>query len=240
MQKKKKKKNKQRRKIISVSYAFFPPFLVWTLASCNTTVFPRVAVCSSLWIMQQPASLSVSAPPAPVIKRAVPVKLTYEEVRRAAMFSVLDDFASQKQYKRRVQRLKDVGGNVQVIPNPAVDTVEAAPKGSSTRLLREHSSASWSVYFYQWSLFGLTSISSVATAMGFYLTIYHNRMFLPLGPMAAAVTWRLWDLLEAAWEQQRYIDNAARLRDSRKGNPMNLVAKRTASQEEVEPLEEMM
>ncbi|RNF21015.1 uncharacterized protein Tco025E_03554 [Trypanosoma conorhini] len=190
--------------------------------------------------MQQPASLSVSAPPAPVIKRATSVKLTYEEVRRAAMFSVLDDFAFQTQYKRRAQRLKETGGNVLVISNPAGDPVENVSKGSSTRLLREHSSASWGVYFYQWSLFGLTGISSVATAMGFYLTIYHNRMFLPLGPMAAAVTWRLWDLLEAAWEQQRYIDNAARLRDSRQGNPMNLVAKRTATQGEVEPLDDMM
>ncbi|KEG07481.1 hypothetical protein DQ04_09671000 [Trypanosoma grayi] len=192
--------------------------------------------------MQQPSSLNVSAPPAPVIKSAAPVKLTYDEVRRAAVLSVMEDFTRQKQYRHRVEHLKATGGNVQVIHKKAVADANGAAvsKESATRLLKEHSSAAWSVFFYQWSLFGFTGISSVATAMGFYLAIYHNRMFLPLGPIAAAVTWRMWDLLEAAWEQQRYIENAAHLRDARKGNPMHMVAKRVGNKEVAEPLEDVV
>ncbi|ORC86158.1 uncharacterized protein TM35_000301980 [Trypanosoma theileri] len=206
--------------------------------------------------MQQPASLSVAASPAPVIKRAAPVKLTYEEIHRGALFSVFDDFARQMRYKQHVEHLRTTGGDIQVISRNAVSTSSgggggttglaegAISKESTTRLLKEHASASWGIFFYQWSLFGLTGVSSVATAMGFYLTIYHNRMFLPLGPMAAVVTWRMWNLLEEAWEQQRYIDNAAQLRESRKGNPMNLVARRTGAggkeTEVEEPSEDMM
>ncbi|KAH9600163.1 hypothetical protein LSM04_005333 [Trypanosoma melophagium] len=202
--------------------------------------------------MQQPASLSVAASPAPVIKRTAPIKVTYEEVRRGALFSVFDDFARQMRYKQHVEHLRTTGGDIQVISRNAVSTLGgvgggvadgAISKESTTRLLKEHASASWGIFFYQWSLFGLTGVSSVATAMGFYLTIYHNRMFLPLGPMAAVVTWRMWNLLEAAWEQQRYIDNAAQLREGRKGNPMNLVARRTGGGKDAEleePSEDMM
>nr|CCC95033.1 conserved hypothetical protein [Trypanosoma congolense IL3000] len=190
--------------------------------------------------MEQPASLSVNAPPAPMIKRPPAPKLTYEEVRRMARVSVLEDFYRQKEYHRRVERAHIAGTNVHVIPAAAAAMSGAAlSKEGDTRLLKEHTSASWGVHLYQWSLFGLTGVSSVSSAMGFYLTIYHNRMFLPVGPMMAVVAWRFWNALESAWEEQRFIDNAARIRDSRKGNPMNLVVKRAAkgSADSVEPVE---
>ncbi|KAG8348208.1 hypothetical protein ERJ75_001001100 [Trypanosoma vivax] len=190
--------------------------------------------------MEQPASLSVSAPPAPVIRRPNPVKLSYEEVHRVATFSVLEDFAMQSEHRRRSEERRARNGDVHVIPVTGTDTNGILSKGSASRLLKEHSSASWGVHMYQWSLFGLTGISSVASAMGFYLTIYHNRMFLPLGPMSALVAWRLWGALENAWEEQRFIDNAANIRESRKGNPMNLVVKRVGDRNanEVGPKDE--
>ncbi|CBH17377.1 uncharacterized protein TEOVI_000157700 [Trypanosoma equiperdum] len=189
--------------------------------------------------MEQPSQMSVSAPPAPSIKRPAAPKLTYEEVRRAARLSVLEDFTSQRDHRQRVARASALGTDVHVIPAAAGGPLS---KEGSTRLLKEHTSASWSVYLYQWSIFGLTGVSSISTAMGFYLTIYHNRMFLPVGPMMAVVTWRLWSSLESAWEEQRFIDNAASIRESRKGNPMNLVVKRVVvnDEEAEEPAEGMV
>lgn len=180
--------------------------------------------------MFQPSALNLSSSPAPAIKTQ-PVKLTYEEICYAARTNALTDFVRQRKYGQLRKTLKETGEGVQVIP-VAEEAVDSLVKKNHTRLLKEHSSASWGAFFYQTSIFGLTGVSSIGTAMLVYLGIYHNRLFLPVAPIAAVVTWRLWNVVEEAWEQQRYLDNAAHIREERKGNPMNAVVKRRKKEKE--------
>lgn len=171
-----------------------------------------------------PTLLNMSANPAPRL-RATPVTLSYDQIRCAARTSTIVDMARQLGYSQRRRQLRETGADVQIISVPA-DKADLLVKQARSRLLKEHSSASWGAFFYQSSIFGLTGVSSIGTALLFYLGIYHNRMFLPVAPIGVVVTWRLWTVLEVAWGQQRYLDNAAQIREDRRGNPMRAVIKR--------------
>ncbi|EPY39553.1 hypothetical protein AGDE_04375 [Angomonas deanei] len=83
-------------------------------------------------------------------------------------------------------------------------------------------------------------VSLVATSGALYIGITRNRMFLPTVPVGAAVTWRLWTMLEDTWAYQRYVDNAAKIRNERRANPMQSVVKRRVATKEptFEELEE--
>lgn len=175
--------------------------------------------------MQTSAAAIPGPAPAPARSQGKPTKVvTYDELVYHAHRGVLSDFFRTQAYKSCLKGIREKGENVSIIP-VGMDH-EALVKVSATRLLKEHTSSSWSIFFYQWSLFGLTGISSVGAAMGFYITVCHSRMFAPFGPIATVVAWRFWNLLEEAWEQQRYIDYAAQIRDQRQGNPVNSMIKR--------------
>ncbi|KAG5509540.1 hypothetical protein JKF63_06245 [Porcisia hertigi] len=179
--------------------------------------------------MQVPAIANTSASPAPVLNnRPTGRSISYEEIYRAAKCSVLTDFYRQKHYRDLRCRIKDTGEDVQMIPVVSSNdaTSPALVRASTSRLLKEHSSASWSAFFYQAGVYGLTGVSSIFTAVALYLGIYQKRLVLPVVPMGAAATWRLWGVLEDVWNEQRYIDNAARMREERQGNPMNTVVRR--------------
>lgn len=196
--------------------------------------------------MQVPAAANTSASPAPVItNKPSGRQIPYEEIYKAAKCSVLTDFYREKRYLDKRRIIAEKGENVQVIPVAADgDRPAALVRASTSRLLKEHGSASWSAFLYQSGVYGLTGISSIGTTIALYLGIYHNRLFLPVVPMAAAVTWRLWGVLEDVWNEQRYIDNAAKLREERQGNPMNAVVKRRrkldATTDEEEPVTDLM
>lgn len=178
--------------------------------------------------MQVPAAANTSASPAPVISNKPSGRhVSYEEIYKAAKCSVLMDFYREKRYLDKRRSIAEKGEDIQIIPVSAGgDGSHALVRASTSRLLKEHGSASWSAFFYQFGVYGLTGVSSISTTIALYLGIYHNRLFLPIVPMGAAVTWRLWGVLEDVWNEQRYIDNAAKLREERQGNPMNAVVKR--------------
>ncbi|KPA76521.1 putative mitochondrial hypothetical protein [Leptomonas pyrrhocoris] len=178
--------------------------------------------------MQVSAAANTSASPAPVItNRPSGRQISYEEIYKAAKCNVLADFYREKRYLDKRRRIAERKEDVQIIPVTNEGNAAAAlVRASTSRLLKEHSSASWSAFLYQSGVYGLTGVSSIGTAIALYLGIYNNRLFLPIVPMAAAVTWRMWGVLEDVWSEQRYIDNAARLREERQGNPMNAVVKR--------------
>ncbi|KPI90212.1 hypothetical protein ABL78_0730 [Leptomonas seymouri] len=196
--------------------------------------------------MQVPAAASTGASPAPVItNRPSGRQVSYEEIYKAAKCSVLTDFYREKRHRDKLRRIAEAKEDVHIIPVVANgDAASALVRASTSRLLKEHSSASWSVFLYQSSVYGLTGISSIGTTIALYLGIYQNRLLLPIVPMAAAVTWRLWGVLEDVWNEQRYIDNAAKLREERRGNPMKAVVKRRrrldAATDEEEPAADLM
>lgn len=167
---------------------------------------------------------SLSTPPAPAVKNP-PIKLQYEEVCYAAHSNALTDFVRQRKYWQLRRDLKRTGKDVHVMPVPEA-MADSLVRKSGSRMLKEHSSASWGAFFYQTSLFSMIGVCSIGTAMLTYFGIYHNRFVLPFAPLSAAMTWRMWSSIEEAWEQQRYLDNAAQIRSERKGNPMNAIVKR--------------
>ncbi|KAG5484016.1 hypothetical protein LSCM1_05868 [Leishmania martiniquensis] len=179
--------------------------------------------------MQAPGDANMSVSPAPVLNnKPTGRSISYEEIYKAAKCSVLTDFYREKRYRDLRRRIAESGEDVQLIPVASGGDANspALVRASTSRLLKEHSSASWSASFYQSGVYGLTGVSSICTAIALYLGIYRNRLVLPIVPMGAAVTWRLWGVLEDVWNEQRYIDNAARMREERQGNPMNAVVKR--------------
>ncbi|KAK7198639.1 hypothetical protein NESM_000827500 [Novymonas esmeraldas] len=203
--------------------------------------------------MQTPTAAIASAGPAPVLNNKPTGRVvSYEEIYKAAKCGVLADFHREKRYLDRRRRIKESGEDVQLLP-VSFGSVSGGDGGaasgtlvraSTSRLLKEHGSASWSAFFYQSGVFGLTGISSIGTAIALYLGVYQNRLVLPVVPMGAAVTWRLWGVLESIWSEQRYIDNAATLREERQGNPMNAVVRRRRkldrTAEEEAPAAELM
>ncbi|AIN96472.1 hypothetical protein LPMP_130430 [Leishmania panamensis] len=197
--------------------------------------------------MQTPEGTNTSANPAPILNnKSIGRSVSYDEIYRAAKCSVLTDFYREKRYLDRRRRIAESGEDVQVIPVGSGDGAisPALVRPSTSRLLKEHSSASWSVFFYQSGVYGLTGISSICTAVALYLGIYQNRLVLPVVPMGVAVTWRLWGVLENVWNEQRYINNAAKMREERQGNPMHAVVKRRrkldATTKEESPAAELM
>lgn len=183
--------------------------------------------------MQTPAAANTGTSPAPVLNNKPSGRqVSYEEIYRAAKCSVLTDFYREKRYLDRRHRIAERGEDVQVIPvtsgsgTGGAAATTALVRASTSRLLKEHNSASWSAFFYQAGVYGLTGISSIGTAITLYLGIFNNRLVLPVVPIGAAVTWRMWCVLEDVWNEQRYIDNAAKMREERQGNPMNTVVKR--------------
>ncbi|GET86903.1 hypothetical protein, conserved [Leishmania tarentolae] len=197
--------------------------------------------------MQSPAAANTSASPAPVLNnRPTGRTISYEEIYKAAKCSVLTDFYREKRHLELRHVIAERGEDVQLIPvaSGADATSSALVRASTSRLLKEHGSASWSASFYQSGVYGLTGISSIFTAIALYLGIYQNRLVLPVVPMGAAVTWRLWGVLEDVWNEQRYIDNAAKMREERQGNPLNAVVKRRrkldATAKEGSPSAELM
>jgi hypothetical protein len=196
--------------------------------------------------MQVPAAANTSASPAPVItNKPSGRQIPYEEICKAAKCSVLVDFYRESRYSDRRRQIAEKGEDVQIIPVVADGNASSAlVRASTSRLLKEHGSASWSVSLYQSGVYGLMGISSIGTTIALYLGIYQNRLFLPIVPMGAAVAWRLWGVLEDVWNEQRYIDNAATLREERQGNPMNAVVKRrrklAAAAHEEEPTTDLM
>ncbi|AYU77121.1 conserved hypothetical protein [Leishmania infantum JPCM5] len=197
--------------------------------------------------MQTPAAANTSASPAPVLNnKSTGRSISYEEIYKAAKCSVLTDFYREKRYLDLRRRIAERGEDVQLIPvaSGADATSPALVRASTSRLLKEHGSASWSASLYQSGVYGLTGISSICTAIALYLGIYQNRLVLPVVPMGVAATWRLWGVLEDVWNEQRYIDNAAKMRDERQGNPLNAVVKRRrkldATAKEGSPAAELM
>ncbi|KAG5483441.1 hypothetical protein CUR178_07762 [Leishmania enriettii] len=179
--------------------------------------------------MQGPGDANTSASPAPILNnKPTGRSISYEEIYKAAKCSVLTDFYREKRYRDLRRRIADSGENVQLIPVATGGDADSPKlvRASTSRLLKEHGSASWSASFYQSGVHGLTGVSSICTAIALYIGIYQNRLVLPIVPMGAAVTWRLWGVLEDIWNEQRYIDNAAKMREERQGNPMNAVVKR--------------
>lgn len=174
--------------------------------------------------MLSPEVLNLSGSPAPVIhvKR---VAVRYEDVCRSAYQHVLDDFARQQSYKTKLRHIREQHGHVQHI-HVTEEQAEMIMRKSATRFLKDHHSASWGVQLYQTSLYGLTGVSTVGVFALTYLGTCHNRMFLPFVPLTAIMTWRLWGVLENVWEQKRYIDNAAKIREERTVNPTRAIVKR--------------
>ncbi|EPY33786.1 hypothetical protein STCU_01980 [Strigomonas culicis] len=175
---------------------------------------------------------NITSSPAPKIQ-APKVKVEYSDVVHAARCGALWDFARERRYWLRRREIRDKGLDVRVIPVAAEDDQQLV-RATTSRLLKEHDSASWGVFFYQAGIFGLTGLCMVSTAGGLYYGCTRNRVLLPLVPVGAAMTWRMWTVLEEAWAQQRYIDSAARLRQQRRANPMLGVVKRKLKDEAAE------
>lgn len=173
--------------------------------------------------MQAPPSQAVSAAPAPQ-KFSAKVTITYEDVVKTARLSVLDDFRRQQEYRQLRKELKRTGGYMDIVSTEGMEDPTKHTKQSSTRLLKEHNSSAWSLWFFQWSLFGGFAITSVAAAMSAYLGVCHNRMFLTFAPFSATLAYKTWGMLENTWEQQRFAENAAQIRNKRLGNPLASIA----------------
>mmetsp|Transcript_9982 Transcript_9982/g.11350 ORF Transcript_9982/g.11350 Transcript_9982/m.11350 type:complete len:196 (-) Transcript_9982:3-590(-) len=169
--------------------------------------------------MQAPPDQAVSAAPAPQ-RHSAKVKLTYEDVVKTARLSVLDDFRRQQEYRHLRKELKRTGGYMDVVSTEGMEDPTKHTRQSSTRLLKEHNSSAWSLWFFQWSLFGGFAVTSVAAVMSAYLGFCHNRMFLTFSPFSATLAYKTWGMLENTWEQQRYAENAAQIRNKRLGNPL--------------------
>lgn len=187
--------------------------------------------------MQGPAELNLSASPAPVVtNKPSGIQISYDEIYRAAKCNVLKDFGRERDFLSRKRDLLAKGEDIRIMPvaeeGDGGEASTALVRASTSRLLKEHSSASWSAFLYQSGVYGLTGVSTIGTTLALYLGIFHNRLFLPVVPMGIGVTWRLWAALEDIWNQQRYIDNAAKLREERQGNPMNAMVKRRRKVEE--------
>jgi hypothetical protein len=178
--------------------------------------------------MQTPAASFTTPSPSPQIVSDKIRKVTYEEVVAAAKLSVLDDFRRQQQYRAKVHRLRETGEGVSLIRHS--ETEAALTKDATNRLLMEHSSISWSMYFFQWSVFGSFSITSVASVASLYLSVFHNRMFFPFVPLCGVIAYKSWDVLEGVWEQQRFIENANQIRNKRMGNPLTMIKNTTPQQ----------
>lgn len=169
---------------------------------------------------------SLLTSPAPTIK-AGKVVLRLEDIQYTACTSALLDFQRQRGYWLHRHRLRETGGDVTIVPVTG-DTVnnKSIVRASRTWLLKEHGSASWGAHFFQLSAYGLTGITAVGTALTGYIGWRYNRLVLAVTPIGAVVTWRLWNIVENTWSQQRYIDNAALIREERKGNPIHALVKR--------------
>lgn len=169
------------------------------------------------------STTAVSAPSKPAR-----VNVRYDDICRTARMYALRDFARENQYHHLVRTLKESGQDVQVV-KVSEDQAAALVRATKTRFLKEHRSATWSASLYQFGLFGLVGVGAVATAVTSYIGMTNNRLVLAAVPVLAAMTWRTWLILEAAWAEKRYVDQAAQLREDRKGNPLNRVVKRRAA-----------
>lgn len=175
--------------------------------------------------MLTPVNSFTSPAPAPEVKaQSTSSKISYDEVVRYARMNVLEDFNRQQAYRNKKKLLHATGGIVTMIPIAEVDETQLT-KGASHRLLKEHTSSSWSIFFFQWSLFGAFAVTTVTCGLSVYLTVCHNRMFFPFAPLSGMLAYKTWNMLENAWEQQRFIDNAAQIRTKRVGNPVNNIPK---------------
>jgi len=179
------------------------------------------------------ASSSLAVPPVPQQRattstKAPRINLHYEDICRTARQYALKDFARENQYQHLVRTLSESGRDVQLL-KVSEEQANALVRATATRFLKEHKSATWSAALYQFGLFGLVGVSAVGTAVTTYLGVANNRLILPAVPVMAVITWRMWLLLEDAWEDKRYLDQAAQLREDRRGNPLNRVLKRQPS-----------
>jgi hypothetical protein len=175
--------------------------------------------------MQTPADSFTTPAPAPQVsaKSKRPV-ITYDELVHVARSRVLEDFTRQQAYRAKRHKLRQTGEFTDMIPTD-MDSDTALTRAATSRLLKEHTSTSWSWWFFQWSVFGGFAVTSVVSVMSAYLGVMHNRMFFPLSPFSAILAYRSWNMLEQSWEQQKYADNAAQIREKRMGNPMLHVAR---------------
>lgn len=181
--------------------------------------------------MQTPPDQFTSPPPAPQIV-SPKVTISYDDVVRTARCSVLDDFRRQQEYRMRRKHLEQTGGNISSISTIGISDTTTITKASTNRLLKEHSSSAWSLWFYQWSLFGGFAVTSVGTVMATYLGVCHNRMFITFAPFCGVCAYKTWIMLESAWEQKRFMENAAQIRNQRVGNPLSSI--RSSSSDEVQ------
>lgn len=132
----------------------------------------------------------------------------------------MEDFTRQQAYRAKRRKLRQTGEFADIIPTSAIGDDATLTRASTSRLIKEHTSTSWSWWFFQWSVFGGFAVTSVVSVMSAYLGVMHNRMFFPLCPFSAILAYRSWNMLEQSWEQQKFADNAAQIREKRVGNPM--------------------